>query len=113
MKKPRRQSGFTLVEVSIVVTVIGLLSAVAIPSFSSARRRSIENTKSSNVRLLNNAVEMWAMDNMVGDGSEIGYGITNYIKGGFQQMSIGSLPVNITNIIEKSVGYTFTKEDIY
>lgn len=109
----KRRSGFTLVEVSIVVAVIGLLSAVAIPSFSAARSMSVNNTKKSNVRLLNNSVQMWAMDNLVAGDALIDRGITNYIKGGIGQLSVGSSWVNITNIIAQTSDHTFTVQDLY
>lgn len=108
-----RRSGFTLVETSVVVAVIGLLSAIALPSFSAARTRSLASIKQSNVRLLNNAVEQWAMDEFSVEGAMIGFGITNYIKGGLSQLAVGSVEVNITNITTKAVGYSFTVEDLY
>ena len=109
----KRRSGFTLVEISIVVSVIGLLAAVAIPSLNSARSNSLDRTKKSNVRVLNNAVEMWAMDVLAPDRTRIGIGVTNYIKGGFESLSVGESPLNITNITQKTVGYTFTIDDLY
>ncbi|MCF7863474.1 MAG: hypothetical protein K9L89_01640 [Kiritimatiellales bacterium] len=102
-----------MVETSVVVAVIGLLSAIAIPSFSAVRTHSLDTIKQSNVRVLNNAVQQWAMENFSSDDERIGGGITNYIKGGLSRLAVGSAPVNITNIVSKTAGYTFTVEDLY
>ena len=109
----KRRSGFTLVETSIVVAIIGLLSAVAIPSFSAVRAKSLSNTKKANVRQLNNAVQMWAMDALALDNAPIGGGITNYIKGGIDGLVVGASGVNITNITMEIVSHTFTVADLY
>lgn len=108
----RKRGGFTLVETSVAVAVIGLLSAIAIPSFSAARTRSFDTAKRSNVRLLNNAVQLWAMENFTSNG-RIDSSITNYIKGGFERLAVGAWTVNTTNIFSKTADYTFTVEDIY
>jgi len=97
----------------VAVSIIGLLSAVAIPSFAAVRNKSLNKAKTSNVRLLNHAVEIWAMDTLASDSTRIGGGITNYIKGGLGQLSVGSSIVNVTNITTKTVNYTFTVEDLY
>ncbi len=111
--KNRKRQGFTLVEIAITVSIIGLLAGIGIPAFTGARTRSLETQRKSNVRLLNNAVEMWAMDEFVSDNAPIGMGITNYIKGGFSALKIGSTPVNVTNIVNQVASHEFVVDDLY
>jgi type II secretion system protein G len=59
----RRERGFTLVEIMIVVLIIGILLAIAVPSFMSARERSRANACRANLRQIQAAKEQWAMAN--------------------------------------------------
>jgi prepilin-type N-terminal cleavage/methylation domain-containing protein len=58
--KHSNKGGFTLVEVMIVVAIIGLLAAVAIPNFVKARTLSRKNTCVANLRQIENAKLVWA-----------------------------------------------------
>ena len=82
MKKAMKKSGFTLVEIMIVVAIIGLLAAIGIPSFQKARNKSIEKAKANNVRIVESAVGQWAIDNGKADGAAVSAAdIASYIKG--------------------------------
>lgn len=59
MKKMKQ--GFTLVEIMIVVAIIGLLAAIAIPSFMKARTTSQANACINNLRMLEAGKEQWAL----------------------------------------------------
>jgi prepilin-type N-terminal cleavage/methylation domain-containing protein len=61
-----KQSGFTLVEVMIVVALIGLVAAVAVPNFVRARTLSRKNTCITNLRQLENAKLVWANESLKG-----------------------------------------------
>jgi prepilin-type N-terminal cleavage/methylation domain-containing protein len=79
----RRNSGFTLVEIMIVVAIIGLLAAIAIPNFVKARGTAQKNACIRNLREIDGAKEQWALESKKSAGSAIDEGqVNSYIKGG-------------------------------
>jgi len=60
--KTNRKKGFTLVEIMIVVAIIGLLAAIAIPNFVKARTTSQQNACINNLRLIDSSKQQWALE---------------------------------------------------
>jgi len=61
--KKKRNAGFTLIEIMIVVLIIAILLAIAIPNFLRARETSRAKSCQANMRQIETAKEQWAMDN--------------------------------------------------
>ncbi len=62
MNRIRKSKGFTLVEIMIVVLIIGILMAIAVPNFIKARSNSRLQTVVSNLKQIESAKEQWAME---------------------------------------------------
>src|SRR5712691_1457637 len=78
------KAGFTLVEIMIVVAIIGLLAAIAIPNFVKARTLSQTNACINNLRKIDGAKATWALEKKKtnADTPTTGdlYGATLYIR---------------------------------
>ena len=82
--KKFRHAGFTLVEIMIVVAIIGLLAAIAIPNFVKARTSSQTNACIANLKQIEGAKATWAIENKKNnsDTPTTGdlYGASKYIR---------------------------------
>lgn len=63
-----RRAGFTLVEIMIVVAIIGLLAAIAIPNFVKARTASQRSACIANMKQIFGAKATWALENKKNNG---------------------------------------------
>jgi prepilin-type N-terminal cleavage/methylation domain-containing protein len=79
----KRRGGFTLVEIMIVVAIIALLAAIAVPGFLRARKRSQASTILNDLRLIDAAVDQYAIENNKASGQVVNtVDYTNYLKSG-------------------------------
>lgn len=63
MKRNKRAFGFTLVEIMIVVTIIGILASLAVPAFQRARWKAVETSIRNNLRQMWGAAQQYMLEN--------------------------------------------------
>lgn len=98
MKKLNKK-GFTLVEIMIVVAIIGLLAAIAIPSFVSARTKSQTNACINNLRQIDGAKDQYALEKDGATPADMAALVPEYIKKtpncpGGGEYTIGALAID-------------------
>ena len=77
----KRRGGFTLVEIMIVVAIIALLAAIAVPGFLRARKRSQASRILNDLRLIDSAVDQYAIETNKASGATVAISDwTNYLK---------------------------------
>jgi prepilin-type N-terminal cleavage/methylation domain-containing protein len=80
-KLNRKHAGFTLVEIMIVVAIIALLAAIAVPGFLRARKRSQASKILNDLRMIDAAVDQYAIETNRTTGNPVGVlDWTNYVK---------------------------------
>ena len=80
-KLNNRRGGFTLVEIMIVVAIIALLAAIAVPNFLRARKRSQATRVLEDLRMIDSAIDQYAIETNKTTGSQVAVADwTNYLK---------------------------------
>jgi prepilin-type N-terminal cleavage/methylation domain-containing protein len=96
-KLNKRRGGFTLVEIMIVVAIIALLAAIAVPGFLRARKRSQASRILNDLRLIDSAVDQYAIENNKKSGDNVPIGEwTKYLKQGTSLATTGKDILNNT-----------------
>jgi len=90
-KLKKKRAGFTLVEIMIVVAIIALLAAIAVPGFLRARKRSQASKIINDLRLISGAVDQYAIEYAKKTNDPVAVSDwTNYLKKDTQLYSSGA-----------------------
>ena len=78
----RCRAAFTLVEIMIVIAIVALLGAIAVPAYLHYITESRKTNCINNLRLIDHAIQQWALEQKKGPAAAVDYGdIRPYLKG--------------------------------
>jgi prepilin-type N-terminal cleavage/methylation domain-containing protein len=93
------RSAFTLVEIMIVVAIIGLLAALAIPGFDKARKQSQGRRILNDCRQMDAAIDQWALETGQTDGNAINTtGAQTYLKTSWKTIDLLNNLYTLTSV---------------
>ena len=88
-----KHAGFTLVEIMIVVAIIALLAAIAVPNFLRSRKRSQATQVLEDLRILDAAVDQYCIENNKSSGNPVFADLQAYVKTGTRLYTSGGLDI--------------------
>jgi prepilin-type N-terminal cleavage/methylation domain-containing protein len=102
------RGGFTLVEIMIVVAIIALLAAIAVPGFLRARKRSQATAILNDARVIGGAIDQYAIENTVnGNNNFTAYMLKGFFKPATRQYVQASTTTGVfTDIIGNNYSYS-------
>src|ERR1041384_1833369 len=102
-----RRAGFTLVEIMIVVAIIALLAAIAVPNFLRARKRSQATRILEDLRLIDSAIDQYAIESNKSGGASVTWDdVKRYLKVNSALYNTGS------DVLGNSYGPSFTVDTL-
>ena len=107
--KKNMKKGFTLVEIMIVVLIIGILMAIAVPNFIQARTTSRTNACIANLKQIDSGKEQYAMENKLDTGATVTWAnlVPTYLKSQPSCPAGGTYTINVvgTNPVCSTAGH--------
>src|SRR5436305_1777112 len=105
-KLNKNRGGFTLVEIMIVVAIIALLAAIAVPNFLRARKRSQATRILEDLRLIDAAQDQYAIETSKSTGAAVEWAdIQNYLKTNSAVYNAGGLDM-LGNAYNDGAGFS-------
>jgi prepilin-type N-terminal cleavage/methylation domain-containing protein len=96
---PRHHRGFTLVEIMIVVAIIALLAAIAIPNFVRSRGKAQATVCVSNMRKIDDAIQQYATETKVAETQPVtAVLLAPYLKAGMPKCPVGQVDYTVTTV---------------
>src|SRR6185369_16724774 len=81
MRQTKQQYGFTVIEIMIVVLLVGVLAAIAVPNFIKSRTAAQTNVCINNLRAIDYAIQQWALEQKKGASAPVQFtDISSYLR---------------------------------